>query len=203
MFCKCGSTGFLYKSVAQSFHNTWLYGKCNNFFCENFSESFAQITHNARISCAQESCTKLKGTMVNTGEYGSTSDRACHFDVAGATTLWRCAVIAISPFEAWLARKLNSVHGNWFPSDRINERSACPCVPYISLNIIKTQNIAWSFQILKKISGNLELINYMFGRKWRIMDANAEVYWVYWQTWHRWPGKGQELPVKLSKITQI
>jgi hypothetical protein len=45
----------------------------------------------------------------------------------------------------------------------------------------------------------LELINYMFGRKWRIMDANAEVYWVYWQTWHRWPGKGQELPVKLSK----
>ena len=132
--------------------------------------------------------TKLKGTMVNTGEFLVPLR-------AGPAILTlqgrqRCGVVllsqyhAISPFEAWLARKLNSVHGNWFPSDRINERSACPCVPYISLNIIKTQNIACSFQILKKISGNSELINYMFGRKWRIMDANAEVYWVYWQTWH-------------------
>jgi hypothetical protein len=34
-----------------------------------FCESSAQIAHNAHIGCAQESCTKLKGAMVNTGEF--------------------------------------------------------------------------------------------------------------------------------------
>ena len=91
-FCKCASKKFLYKSVAQSYHNTWFHTKYATYILREFC---ADITY---ISCVQLRAVPKKCVMVSTGEYGSTSDRPCHLDVAfrGDLALWRCVVAFVS-----------------------------------------------------------------------------------------------------------